>query len=157
MLNFRMADSRDVDLLFAWSSDSTVRENSYSQNAIEYQDHVRWFQDKLNLGLCFIYIFFNEDNIPVGQVRIEKDLVKREATIGIIVDPDNRGKGYSSKMIEKASSDFLDQHPAYKIMAFIMKKNSISYSSFVKAGYKLLKEEIFKGFPSYILYKDRVK
>ena len=157
MLNFRMADKKDVDLLFHWSNDKAVRENSYNQNIIEYTDHVRWFNERLNSDLCSIYIFNNESNNPVGQVRLEKDVEKKQAFIGIIVGPDNRGKGYSSEMIEKSSLDFLKQNPNYKILAYVMKKNNASYSMLIKAGYRFLREEIFKSIPSYILYKTDVE
>ena len=152
-----MVDKQDVNLLFHWSNDKTVRENSYNQNAIEYRDHLRWFNEKLNSDSCSIYIFINQDNHPVGQVRIEKDMEQKHAIIGIIVNPDNRGRGYSSEMIERSSADFLLQHPDYRILAYIKQTNNISYSSFTKAGYKLLKEEIFKDIPSYILYKTNVE
>src|SRR5688572_21756016 len=151
MLGFRMATEEDVNLLFQWANDKVARENSYNQAPIEFEKHVRWFTEKVNSPACSIYIFTNEQNVPIGQVRFEKDIDKREAIIGIVVDADERGKGYSSEMLKKASADFLGTNSGYKILAYILKQNQPSYNSFIKAGYKLLREDIIKSFPSFIL------
>ena len=150
-----MAGKKDIDLLFKWSNDKAVRDNSYSRQAIEYNSHVEWFNKKINSNSCVIYIFLDKFSIPVGQVRIEKDMITKEGTIGIIVESHNRGKGYSSIMLEKASADFLNLNSNFIILAYVMKKNKISYKSFIKAGYKLLREEVYKNIPSYILYKNK--
>lgn len=155
-LHFKFAEESDVDILFSWANNNTVRENSYNSQLIRYSQHVKWFNEKINSGTCDIYIFRNEQNIPVGYVRMEKDITKMEALVGIAVDADERGKGYSGEMLQTASLDFFKRYPGYNILAFIMKKNVASYRTFINAGYKMLREETYKNIPSLILYKSEV-
>lgn len=155
MLKFRFADSADVNLLFAWTNEKAVRENSYEQKKIEYNEHLNWFNQKLCSGNCTIYIFIDDEDLPVGQVRIEREVENKQAIAGIIVNANNRGKGYSSEMIKQASLDFFKKNLGFTILAYIMKKNISSYKSFMKAGYKLLREDVIKEVPSFILFKNQ--
>jgi RimJ/RimL family protein N-acetyltransferase len=152
MLTFRFADEKDINLLFEWANDETARKNSYNSNRISYEDHVNWFNKRINSEDFSCYIFLSEGKLPVGQVRIEKTVTKKEAVISILVDKEYRGKGLSSIMLHLATSDFLTKNQGYKIVAYIFKNNRASYRSFQNAGYKSFEEVILKGVPSYVLY-----
>jgi len=153
VIKFRLAELQDLDTLFNWANDNSVRENSYNPQVIEYGQHINWFNEKINSDRCVIYIFTNDQNTPIGYVRIEKEVEEREALIGIAIDTGKRGKGFGTEMLQIASSDFLQKNPGYYILAFIMKKNAPSYKTFIKAGYKILREETYKNIPSLILHK----
>src|SRR5438046_984959 len=72
-LHFRFAEEKDADLYIHWANDPLVRENSYHTDAVLFNDHIKWFHSKLISDECKLYLFFNEENKPVGQVRIDKD------------------------------------------------------------------------------------
>lgn len=153
MLKFRMAGEEDSMLLYTWSNDETVRANSYGSEKIAYDDHMLWFNQKIKSNNCWIYIFSDENNTAIGQVRFERNESKLEAVIGIIVSQEMRGKGYGRTMLKDASDDYLRRHPEDVIKACIMVKNKASFNSFTHAGYNLQSEEIIKEIPSYILIK----
>lgn len=148
-----MASAKDTDLLFTWINDKMIRDNSYHSQAIEYYEHREWFNKKLNSNTCDIYIFNDTDNMPIGYVRIEKVENVNEALIGIAIDVNKRGKGYSTEMLEVATMEFFKKNQGYQIFAYIMKKNQPSYKTFTRAGYKFLREEDYKNIPSLVLHK----
>lgn len=151
-LRFRFALERDVDLYFKWTNDSLVRKNSYNQNSVNYADHVNWFSKKLSSNNCFFYLFFNLENIPVGQVRIEN--VSEKTTIGISIDKNFRGKSYGVEMLKLATSDYLRRNPGSTILAYIKEENLASKSIFSKAGFMGEEFVIEQGFKSHKLYKN---
>jgi spore coat polysaccharide biosynthesis protein SpsF len=157
MLSFRFADVNDGVLYYNWANDPTSRENSYHKNEIKYSDHMNWFTNKLNSKLCFFYLFFNDENIPAGQVRIEKnaDENSKEAIISVSVDFKFRGKGFGKEMIRTATDDFLNKFIEYKVIAYVFSKNMSSYKSFINAGFNLVEEKIISGIQSYILFKSK--
>src|SRR6185436_6613216 len=114
-LHFRFANESDVDLYFKWANDSLVRENSFNQKLISYEDHVKWFKSKLASNDCLFYLFLNEENVPVGQVRIDKN---DEIVVGITVDEKFRGKSLGVEMLKMACSDFLSKKPDSTIVAY---------------------------------------
>lgn len=152
-IHFRFAKESDTDLYYKWSNDSTVRKNSYNQDEITYESHVKWFNSKLRSPLCFFYLFLNEENQPVGQVRIDNN--GTETVIGISIDENFRGKKLGSVLIKMASEDYLKKHPTENIVAYIKQENSASYNSFTKAGFG--REEIVteKGIKSCKLFKKQ--
>lgn len=154
MLKFRKANIDDVELFFNWANDNLVRNNSYQKEKIIYKDHVEWFNNQVKSDDNCFYVFLNEFNIPIGQVRISKS-ENNKAIIGLMVDAEFRGKGFAKEMIEKASEDFLSHNYTFTILAYIFKINKSSFKSFTNAGYKFLKEEIIKEIPSFILYKNK--
>lgn len=149
-LTFRFAGLKDVDLYYNWANEPSVRENSYNQNEIKYEDHVNWFTKKLNSVNCKFYVFFDSKDEPVGQVRIEKG---DEVVIGISVDPKHRGKNYASQMLILATNDYLNKDTSAIIYAYIKLDNKASYKSFKNAGFIDQGEVIVSGYESYKLYK----
>ncbi len=132
-LKYRFAREEDVDLYYTWANDKVVRENSYNQEEIKYENHVKWFNNKLKSNDCRFYLFLNNNNEAVGQVRIDKN--ENEVVIGISTDKNHRGKGYASEMLNIATDNYLNTYPDRQIVAYIKLKNEVSYKSFIKANF----------------------
>lgn len=132
-LYFRLANENDVDLYYHWANDPETRKNSFTPNKIDYTNHVKWFLSNIKSPLCKMYLFFDQTNVPVGQVRIDKN--ENKVTIGVSVDKAQRGNSYSSIMIEIACENYLTKHKNEIITAYIKKENIASYKSFKKAGF----------------------
>lgn len=151
-ISFRMAERDDAMLYFNWANDQDVRRNSYDRKTIKYEEHCNWFYSKLSSNKCYFYLFFNVNNIPIGQVRIDKD--ENETTIGVSVERLFRGKAFATKMLIMATRDYLSKHPKEIIFAYIKHDNIASYNSFISAGF-IEQEIIIKGgFMSYKLLKN---
>lgn len=98
----RRASWEDCDLLFDWVNEASVRDNSFSQNGVKLQDHLKWFESKLNSPDSVILILEQGDK-PIGQVRFDKnsDLAWE---IDYSVDVGFRGKGYAKVLLSQGIS-----------------------------------------------------
>jgi RimJ/RimL family protein N-acetyltransferase len=155
-LSFRKATESDSDLYFEWVNDPLVREQSYNSNYIEKEVHISWFSDKVKDSNFYFYIFQNQNNQNIGQVRIQK-INDSNSIIGVSVDSKHRGYGYGSKILELACNDFLLAMPKIIINAYIKKENSSSKIIFEKAGFnfkELVEHQNFKSL-HYIKHADR--
>ena len=155
-MKYRYANQNDLQLLFEWTNDPETRKNSYNKCIIEFEDHIKWFNSKMAYGGCQFYIFSDDENRLIGQIRIEMMLTSsiENALISISVDQKARGRKYASQMISLASSDYKRLYPVTSILAYVFKENIASFKSFINAGYTMLREEIVKDIPSYILVKN---
>lgn len=135
-MHYRFASIEDVDLYFEWANDSAVRQNSLVSDKVQYDDHVKWFSKMINDQNAFLYLFFDENNEPIGQVRIEK---KHEwILIGQSVAAKFRGKKYSIEMLQKATDDFLYNFPSGTIISLAKSYNIASLKMCEKTGFTLI-------------------
>lgn len=148
MLNFRKAILDDLELFFIWANDSFVRENSYNSDIIDFENHEKWFKNKLNDESCLILVFENDQNLKIGQIRIQKDKNKH-AVIGISIGSEHRGKSYAKEMLEIGSDYFLKINPDFVINAFIKEKNLNSKYAFEKSGFIFQKMLVYENFNSF--------
>jgi RimJ/RimL family protein N-acetyltransferase len=132
-LKFRKANIEDAQLYFDWANDKTVRENSFNRSEINFEQHVNWFTKKLSSANCFFYLFLNEENDPVGQVRI--DITEEETVIGISIDEHYRGKDLGVEMLTQACNDYFKIFPSATIIAYIKEENTPSIKLFTKANF----------------------
>ncbi len=143
----------DEDMMFVYklSNDPIIRSNSYDSKIIKFEDHRNWFQNQIesNSNLLLIVEFNNK---PIGQVRFN---IKQDySVIGISLIDEYRGKGLATKILNQASTIYFKETD-FPIYAYIKKTNLPSVSSFIKAGFKLYKEELVSGTESYIYKKDK--
>ena len=148
MLKFRKATLEDSKLYFNWVNDPSVREQSYHSSRIDFTDHNKWFESKLKDDSCMMLIFQNEENLNIGQIRIQKEN-KNEALIGISISVEHRGKSYAKEMLKIASNRFLKSNPEFRINAYIKEKNSNSKYAFEKAGFEFENKKIYENFQSF--------
>jgi RimJ/RimL family protein N-acetyltransferase len=141
MIKLRRATRKDCRLIWQWANEPEVRAVSFAPEPIVYEDHVKWFETKLNNADCCIYIAddiaANSDLSTVGQIRF--DLQEEEALISITLDRKFRGQGRGAQIIELASRTFLASSDAKIIHAYIKKDNTVSLAAFKKAGFSSLK------------------
>ena len=154
MLKFRKATISDMDIYFNWANEEEVRKNSYQSNSISFENHVKWFENKLISPQTLLLIFEDEKNNAIGQVRIETE--NEASIVGISIDSAHRGKGYAIEMLKQASAYYFSLYPKNYIIAYIKKDNFASYKAFVSAGYELLDEVEEVGILSYKLIKKNV-
>lgn len=67
-LNLRIATNEDMDLLYEWANDRTVRENAFHTEPIPYETHISWFARIMQDEDEILYIL-EKDNRPIGQIR----------------------------------------------------------------------------------------
>ena len=155
-VTFRKAVLSDVNLYYNWLNDAEVREKSFDPSIINWEEHVKWFTEKINNPDYFFYIFQNNSLDYIGQVRIQK-VNDMNSVIGISVCNGQRGLGYGSIILIESCKEFFKLNNSYKIHAYIKNINISSKIIFEKAGFSFLENILYNNFNTdhYVLYADR--
>ena len=138
MINVRNVRPEDFELLYKWANDEDVRKQSFRSDKIELDQHKIWFDKKINDENCTIFIF-EDQNIALGQVRIEK-INEQDSIIGISIDCLYRGKGYSTQFIQIACEKYSKTNKFCRVNAYVKIGNLASKKAFQNAGFDFLEE-----------------
>jgi deoxyribonuclease IV len=139
----RKALNKDVKSLFDLANEDDIRRFSFHSDKIEFNDHEKWFYNKLN-EKNYLFLVCEINQKVIGQLRYEID--NNTAIIGISLKSDMRNSG-ASKIFFHRSIDFLKQHfpDVRKINALIKQDNKRSIRYFQKMGFKTNEEVIVKN------------
>lgn len=149
MLELRKVNKEDCDLLFQWANDPDCRKNSFSGEMIDYNTHVKWFENKLKSKENDLFVA-QENKTPVGMLRL--DYHQKTAVISYSVAKEERKKGYGKQILQLAENyvqnnkDTIDE-----LLGEVKKDNIISMHRFEQLGYI----KIDKRY--YIEYRKKVK
>ena len=125
-----------------------------NSTTINLDIHTKWFQALLNDKLSYLYIFKNQNNEKVGQVRIQKQN-NFQAIIGISVASKHRGKGYATEMLVLATDSFFTDNKDFLINAYIKEKNLNSKFSFEKADFRFCNMLLYENYNSFHYIKTK--
>lgn len=129
----REATEKDMELLFRWANDGKVRENSFSEKSISWEDHKQWFESILYDDQIRQYIFMI-DGEDVGQIRIR--LEGRIAEISYSVAAEYRCMGYAKRMVSSLTKEVKEHFPQIKYLKAQVKPGNIaSKRVFTDLGY----------------------
>jgi len=132
----KKATFEDIQILWEIRNNPKVKENFFDTSSVSFEEHKRWFIDKMGEENTEIYIA--EDNgVKIGSVRFEdsEGVTSGVSSVSISIDSNFFGKGYGSEMIKLGTKIFLKVHKKNKIVARIKKDNIASQKVFEKAGY----------------------
>ena len=130
MFNIRLANENDIKKVYELSNDDLVRLNSINKSKILWEDHEKWFSNRIkNIDEPF-YIAETPEGDFVAQIRFNKE--EEGFVISVSIDKNFRGKGLGGKIIEEASKTLNN----YPIIAYVKTNNIPSQKSFIKAGFK---------------------
>jgi spore coat polysaccharide biosynthesis protein SpsF len=145
VMELKRANEGDCNLLFGWVNDFEVRKNSFNNNIVEYNNHVKWFYDRISSVNCVIYIAF-VNKAPIGQIRI--DIKGKEGVISFSIDERFRGNGYGTLMLITVVDVLCNEKvDINKLSGKVQNDNAASKIAFEKAGYKLI---YTNGYSEYI-------
>jgi len=145
-LIFRRADIKDALYLFELANDSETRNNSFSSEFIHWNDHIKWFKQKIDAIDSSIYIVTYEEK-NIGAIRFERN---EDVIISITVDPNYRGMGFGSLMIEKGCNAFWTSNDD-DVIAYVKSSNIASVKIFIKAKFKITKQVYISNVHCYKL------
>ena len=132
VLKVRKAKESDLMTYFNWVNDNTVRENSFSQDEITLENHANWFKENLVDDSTIFYIF-EENNIPVGQLRF--NLNDKIAVINYSIASRFRGRGFGKIIVQDAINKLLEEESVEKIKGIVKWDNVASVRIFEKIGF----------------------
>jgi len=154
-LGLRLAEKKDCRLLWKWRNEESVRKFAFKTRFIPYEEHKKWFDEKLKNPNTQILILLNGGK-EVGQIRFDVD-AKRVAEIDISIDKDERGKGYGTKGLQIVCKYGFKNFKIEKIISHIKKNNEVSLTTFIKVGFISNGLRKFKSYQCYemSLYKGK--
>ena len=145
MIMLRRCTYSDMDIIYKWINDDEVRTNSFNSDYIEYETHVKWFNEKINSNNIYMYIILN-NNKEIGTIRLEKHNSK--AIISYLISNEYRGKGYGNKVIDLIKKEAIINN--IDILEAIVKKDNIaSRKIFINNGFFEIEEN-----DRYLYYYD---
>lgn len=155
-LSLRPAATFDLQLLFNWKNDTTVRECAFNTNLVTLEEHTKWFYAALKNSDIRIYIL--EDNgKPLGQVRI--NITDSIGLIDYSIDERFRCKGFGKKIIALLEEECKKTSIVSVLKAEVKKKNIASQKVFESLGYEKDEKECFveyvKHFFTYIIVSNK--
>lgn len=166
-LTLRLAEAEDEDRILEWANDPLSRAASFRSDPIPQAEHRRWWHAALanpDLSLLLAEL----DGQALGFVRFNLGGPAPagwpdSAEIGINLNPDFRGAGWASALIEKATAAYLRDKSSHsgqenlaatpsRVHAWIKRENRASLRAFQAAGYRLLEPTAHpQGYPAVCL------
>lgn len=150
-IKIRKATYEDALNLFNLANDDVVRANSFNQDKIIFENHLKWFNSKI-IDPNTLFLIIELKNLFSGQIRY--DINGDEATINISIVDSVRGLSVGEIAIKESLKTLKQFHKnIIKINAFVKHNNISSKIVFEKAGFILdnVDKEI-KGSYKYIYF-----
>jgi len=133
-LSLRLVRESDCRLLFAWADDPVARAASFHSAAISWENHSRWFAERLQDPQSVIYIGENAADEPVGLVRFQ---IKGEsALLSVNVAPEFRGQGWGKELIAFSTRALVRAYSVRRVNAFVKPDNQASVRLFEASGFR---------------------
>lgn len=135
----RRAKSSDVDTYFNWANDTITRQNSLNPEQITYNEHIKWFKNKLESNTDLLV--FEKDQKPIGQVRFEFEM--DSAVINYSVAPEFRGKGFGFVILKLAIQELTESKNIIlkKVIGVVKKNNFPSNKLFEQLNFSIVSED----------------
>lgn len=151
-LKLRPVLSEDSEMVWKWANDHSVRAVSFSEALITWEEHIRWFQERISRP--YFYIALNQDDLPVGQVRFDQK--EAETVISVMIDDAWRNRGYGVTLIRTACEEIFLNSDVKAIHAYLKPDNEASRMAFIRAGFKETGNNVRHDYPAshFILVKS---
>ncbi|MBX0331665.1 UDP-2,4-diacetamido-2,4,6-trideoxy-beta-L-altropyranose hydrolase [Pontibacter sp. HSC-14F20] len=132
-LKLRLAKPADLHLLFDWANDPEVRRHSFNSEPIPLENHIRWFQAKLDNPDTILYLA-EADGTPAAHIRF--DINSSTAKISYLIAADFRGNGLGHTVLLKGIQQLLEDRPDVQLVeGLVQQDHKASVRSFEKAGF----------------------
>ena len=126
----RRASPADINLLFEWVNDMEVRRNAINTKNISYEEHEKWFNEKILSENSSIFILV-KNLTPVGQIRFDFNKEEGVWVISYSISLHNRGGGLG-KVIVKMGIELFNRFPLW---GYVKEDNKYSQAVFNAMGF----------------------
>jgi spore coat polysaccharide biosynthesis predicted glycosyltransferase SpsG/RimJ/RimL family protein N-acetyltransferase len=134
----RHAILEDCRLYFKWANDPDVRANAIHTEPIPWTSHKEWFERKLKSRTSHLYVANNLENIPVGQVRLDKT-PDGPWEVDISVAKEWRSKGIGLRMLDLSLRVFW-RTCWEPVCAQVKSQNAASANVFKTLGFRRIQD-----------------
>ena len=148
-IKIRKAVASDCFEYFNWASDPTVRSQSLNSASLVWENHKKWFEQKLTSQKAELFVL-SVGELPVGQVRF--DINDESADISYSLDSLVRGRGWAALCVEKSINAFRSRS-AVPLRALVKSDNLASRAVFKRLNFKEEISEPSRNVTQYELGK----
>lgn len=136
-VKIKKASSSDLCTTSQWARSPEIRSFSFNKMKISKEEHINWFNNKLEDCNCFYYIAEIHGD-PVGSIRF--DISNGEAIISYLVDSNFQGKGIGQILIRNGIIALKEEVKGLnlkisKISGYVLTDNIASIKTFQKLGF----------------------
>ncbi|MDA8162360.1 MAG: UDP-2,4-diacetamido-2,4,6-trideoxy-beta-L-altropyranose hydrolase [Desulfobacteraceae bacterium] len=150
----RRAVTRDMEDLYRWANDPSVRSFSFYPDKIKWEEHEKWFNARLADPDCILYVATTKAGDGIGQIRF--DIVgDGGAVISISIDAALRGLGLGKRLLIQACRGFFSEYDVKYVDAFVRSENVPSLRAFAGAGFRKLSDGLQNGFSAVTMRLER--
>src|ERR1700690_1160291 len=152
-LQIRRATTADCKVVWELANDATVRESAFSPASISWEDHLAWFESRMQTATCHILIGEAQGAV-IGQIRIE-ERPDGQGEIDVSVAREFRGLGAGSRLIDLAVREVFASTGMSRVHGYIRRENTASQRAFQNAGFQKAGEEQVKGHRALHYVRDK--
>ena len=140
---------------FLWRirNDPTSRKFSINSDYINFENHKKWLNSKLQDNLQSVIYLCKFGNEKIGVVRFEKFSLENIYEVSIILAPEYRGYKISENLLSGALREFLKEYKSSEILAKIHMKNTSSKKLFANLGFE--KTDTYPSNPNFYTYVNK--
>lgn len=143
----RFATETDKKNVFNLSNDKIVRQNAIHTEQIKWNNHVKWFNNKIKDINTYFYVIESHNDF-VGYCRLEKE--DSDWIITIHISSHYRGRGIGKYVI-----DYISQcHPDKSLVAYVKIENKNSYNLFSGMNFKIVGIVLLEDTKCYKFVKN---
>jgi UDP-2,4-diacetamido-2,4,6-trideoxy-beta-L-altropyranose hydrolase len=136
-VSIRRVTQADCEQCFQWANDPEARKYSYTTEPIPWENHVRWFTNKLADSTC-VYFIAQHNTDRIGQIRFDSTDTPDCYQISYSIDKEWRGKGLSHPLLIKGIEELRKIKSVRQVIGYVQAKNTSSDKAFQRAGFKKL-------------------
>lgn len=155
----RQLSLTDTDSIVRWRNNPSVKKNLYSQEELNPQQHIAYFEKYIKTGKCvqFIIVENGENQRDVGTTFIKNiDHDNHNGEYGIFIGEENaRGKGIAASATYEILKYGFEELKLHRIYLTVMADNFPAIRTYEKVGF--MKEGVMREeFLRYDGYVDIV-
>ena len=134
----RTATLGDAALLLEWRNNPVVRKFSQHSGPISLENHMIWFSSRLETVHSEPFTLFLADHKIIGMTRLDYlPGFDNSFAITILVDPNERGKGFGTKILNTTCESFFSACPRSILKAKVHQNNYASQKLFINADFSV--------------------
>lgn len=133
----RPIHQNDLFDIFLWKNNSKTIFYSLKSKKITFFQHINWFRKSLVNPNIKMYIGLKKINHKLSKIGVVRfDIKKNFALVSINLNPDFRGKKFSSQLLKLCIKNFFN-FKKINLKATIKNNNFASIKCFLKNGFVL--------------------
>lgn len=139
----RRAEVEDAAAVWELANDPFVRSKAFNHHPIPFDDHLRWFRDRLASPRCRLWVVIENGRL-VAQVRYDK-IDDRVAEVDIAVAESHRGRGLGPMALDRTWRESCESLGAPVVRGVVLDGNEPSARAFRKSGFDLAGTQTING------------